>query len=140
MGGLTLDTGALLALERNRRDIVRVIVTATQGRDSIMIPATVIAEWWRGRTDRRDYVLQMGTIKDVDARIGKLAGEALASLNRSVEVNCPGYFPPPPHDRSGSVAGQVLMIGFGFARIARMLRILGSRLAAVASRLATYLS
>jgi hypothetical protein len=29
----------------------------------------------------------MGTIKDVDARIGKLAGEALASLNRSVEVN-----------------------------------------------------
>jgi predicted nucleic acid-binding protein len=87
MGGLTLDTGALLGLERNRRDIGKVIETARQGRDSITIPANAIAEWWRGRTDRRDYVLKMGTIQDVDARIARLAGEALASLKRHVEVN-----------------------------------------------------
>jgi hypothetical protein len=32
---------------------------------------------------------------------------------------CSGYFPPPPHDRSGFSSEQALMIAFGSARIAR---------------------
>jgi hypothetical protein len=31
---------------------------------------------------------------------------------------CPGYFPPPPQDRSGVAAEQGLMIALGSARIA----------------------
>jgi hypothetical protein len=31
---------------------------------------------------------------------------------------CRGYFPPPPHDRSGVAAEQALMIALGSARIA----------------------
>jgi hypothetical protein len=32
---------------------------------------------------------------------------------------CGGYLPPPPPDRSESRAGQDLILGFGFARMAR---------------------
>jgi predicted nucleic acid-binding protein len=80
MAGLTLDTGALFALERHRKGMTKVIEAARQGRVSITVPSNAIAEWWRGRTDRRDYVRKMFVIKDVDEQIAKLAGEALASL------------------------------------------------------------
>ncbi len=46
----------------------------------ITVPANAIAEWWRGRTDRRVYVSKMFVTKEVDEEIAKLAGEALASL------------------------------------------------------------
>jgi hypothetical protein len=51
MARLTLDTGALVAIERYRKDMVGVVETARQAGASITVPATVIAEWWRGRTD-----------------------------------------------------------------------------------------
>ena len=83
MGGLTLDTGALVALERYRRDIGKVVQAARQTRASITVPANVIAEWWRGRTDRRDYVMKMFVVADVDEKIrearGGGVGEAQAS-------------------------------------------------------------
>jgi hypothetical protein len=73
MGGLTLDTGALIALERNRKGMSEVVRAATDDGLRIIVPAIVLSEWWRGRTDRRDYVLGMVEIKDVNAKIGKLA-------------------------------------------------------------------
>ena len=82
MAGLTLDTGALVALERYRADMVKVVETARQAGASIVVPANAIAEWWRGRTGRREYVRGMIEIRAVDERIAKLAGEALASLKR----------------------------------------------------------
>ena len=82
MGGLTLDTGALIALERNRRDMVKVVEAAREARSPILAPANVLAEWWRGRTDRREHVRKMFVVKDVDEKVAKLAGEAMASLNR----------------------------------------------------------
>jgi len=82
MAGLTADTGALIALERYRPHMVKVAETARQAGIRLNVPATVIAEWWRGRTDRRDYVRRMFVVKDVDEQIAKLAGEALAWLRR----------------------------------------------------------
>jgi predicted nucleic acid-binding protein len=82
MGGLTLDTGALLALERHRRDVGRVVEAAVLTGARITVPANAMAEWWRGRTDRREYVRKMFVVQDVDEQIAKLAGEALASLKR----------------------------------------------------------
>ena len=87
MGGLTLDTGALLALERCRRDISKVVEAALADGRRITAPANAVAEWWRGRTDRRDYVLGFVVVQEVDAKIAKLAGEALASLKNHVEVD-----------------------------------------------------
>jgi predicted nucleic acid-binding protein len=82
MAGLTLDTGALVALERYRRDMVKVVETARQAGATITVPANVLAEWWRGRTDRRDYVRKMFVVQDVDEKVAKLAGEAMSSLKR----------------------------------------------------------
>ncbi len=88
MAGLTLDTGALVALERYGADMVKVVETARQAGATIVVPANAIAEWWRGRTDRREYVRGMFEIREVDEKIAKLAGEALASIRRRrVEVD-----------------------------------------------------
>ena len=82
MAELTLDTGALIALERHRRGMTKVIEAARQAEASIIVPANAVAEWWRGRTDRRDYVLQMFVVRPVDDEVAKLAGAALGWLKR----------------------------------------------------------
>jgi predicted nucleic acid-binding protein len=82
MGRLTLDTGALIALEKKRKGMGEVVEAARLGQVVITVPSNAIAEWWRGRTDRRDYVRKMFVIKEVDEEIAKLAGEALAWLKR----------------------------------------------------------
>ena len=87
MGGLTLDTSALIALEKKRKGMGEVVRVAADAGVRITAPANAVAEWWRGRTDRRDYVLGFVVVQDVDAKIAKLAGEALASLKNDVEVN-----------------------------------------------------
>ena len=88
MAGLTLDTGALIALEKQRKGMTAVVEAARQGRVSIVVSSNALAEWWRGRTDRREYILKMFRVQDLDERIAKLAGEALASLSRrGVDVN-----------------------------------------------------
>jgi predicted nucleic acid-binding protein len=80
--GLTLDTGALIALERKRKGMRDVVDAALHGKVSITVSSNSIAEWWRGRTDGREFVRDMFVVKDVDEEIAKLAGEALAKLKR----------------------------------------------------------
>ena len=46
--GLTLDTGALLALERRDRRVRALLRTALTAQRPIAIPAGVIAQAWRG--------------------------------------------------------------------------------------------
>jgi hypothetical protein len=55
---LTFDTGALIALERRRQRIARVYATAVVDGILITVPAVVIAEWWRGRSDAREMILR----------------------------------------------------------------------------------
>lgn len=40
----------------------------------------VIAEWWRGRTDRREDLLAALTVEEVSLRVAQAAGEALAGI------------------------------------------------------------
>jgi hypothetical protein len=42
---LTLDTGALVALERNRRDMGKVVEAAVQAGARITVPANADAAW-----------------------------------------------------------------------------------------------
>ncbi len=69
LAGRTLDTGALIALEKHRKGMTKVVEAARQGRVSITVPSNAVTEWWRGRTDRRDHVRRMFVIKDVGVRI-----------------------------------------------------------------------
>lgn len=88
MEAVTLDTGALIAVERRRKRIREVLSTAHADGTKVIVPAVTVAEWWRGRTDARERILRMVTIEAMDGKLAKLAGEALASLSRhSVAVD-----------------------------------------------------
>lgn len=80
MVGLTLDTGALLALEKRRQRMRKVIDVATRDAVPITVPVVVLAEWWRGRSDLRDLIRRMVTIEPMQETLALVAGEALATV------------------------------------------------------------
>lgn len=80
MRAFTFDTGALIALERNRQRTVSIFKTARVDRTPIVVPSMCVAEWWRGRTDVREKVLAAVIVEHTDDVLVKLTGEALASV------------------------------------------------------------
>jgi len=76
---LTFDTGALINLERGRRDIAIVLQTALDDGQSVIVPAIVVAEWWRtGRHERgRAKLLRMMEVEPLVEHVARLAGHAL---------------------------------------------------------------
>lgn len=78
--GVTFDTGALIALERRRQRIAQVYARAIARGIPMTVPAVVLAEWWRGRSDAREIILRGVRVEDTNAEIAKLAGEALAAV------------------------------------------------------------
>ena len=79
-GGLTFDTGALISLERRRQRIARVYATAVADGVPVTVPAVVVAEWWRGRSDIREIILRGVRVEDTTTALARLAGEALAAV------------------------------------------------------------
>jgi hypothetical protein len=79
--GLTFDSGALIALERRHQRIARVYATAVQDGRIVTVPAVVIAEWWRGRSDVRELILRGVRVEPADIGLMKLAGEALGAVS-----------------------------------------------------------
>ena len=47
----------LIALERRRRRAEEFLLRAREQRIVPVVPADVIVEWWRGRSDRREAIL-----------------------------------------------------------------------------------
>ena len=78
--GLTFDTGALIALERRHQRIAGVYTTALADGVLITVPAVVIAEWWRGRSDAREAILRAVRVEETTTALARLAGEALAEV------------------------------------------------------------
>jgi len=83
MAGLTLDTGALIALERRRQRMRKVVDVATRDALSITVPVVVLAEWWRGASDLRDLIRRMVTIEAMDEPLAVAAGEAMARVAKA---------------------------------------------------------
>lgn len=74
-----LDTGALIAAERGKERASRFFRLAHVGRARLVVPQSVVAEWWRGRTDAREEILASTVVlASVDA--AKAAGVALARV------------------------------------------------------------
>lgn len=86
MIGVTLDTGALVALER--RDIrMGDILAATLAHGAkLTVPTPVIAEWWRARTRTRERILRALEIEAPDVETTQAAGEALAIVGAGPSV------------------------------------------------------
>jgi hypothetical protein len=87
MAGLTLDTGALLALERRRERMRRVLATAVSDNMRVTVPAAVVTEWWRGRSDLAHDILASVDIEPMHAALAKAAGEALAAVQRATAID-----------------------------------------------------
>jgi predicted nucleic acid-binding protein len=84
---ITLDTGVLVAMERRKPRATFLVRNAREGGSRLLVPMPVVAEWWRGRSDRRDEILAMLEVEDVAMRVAKAAGEAIAELDgRRVSV------------------------------------------------------
>jgi len=84
---ITLDTGALIALERRRQRMREVVERAIERDQLITVPADVIAEWWRGRTDVREAILASVDVEPLSEELARTAGEALASVKRATPVD-----------------------------------------------------
>jgi predicted nucleic acid-binding protein len=85
--GLTLDTGALIALERRRARVMRLVRAATERRQPTTVPVVALTEWWRGRTDVRDAIRRAVRIEAMDEGLAELAGEALAAVRGATAID-----------------------------------------------------
>ena len=52
-----------------------------------IVPADVVAEWWRGRSDIREHILESVMIEPLTDRLARLAGECLASVGGATTVD-----------------------------------------------------
>ena len=87
MAGLTFDTGALINLEHRRLDMRKVVETALLHTVPIIVPAVVVAEWWRSGAGhkQRETILRMFIIEPLTEYVARLAGHA-RSLVRGAET------------------------------------------------------
>lgn len=53
----------------------------------VTVPAPVLGEWWRGRTDVRDAIRLSVVIEPLTDAVARLAGEALAAVPRATAID-----------------------------------------------------
>ncbi|MGO8996647.1 MAG: PIN domain-containing protein [Polyangiaceae bacterium] len=85
--GLTFDTGALIALERRTQRVWEIYRTAMLDGVPITVPAAVVIEWWRGRTDVRERILAGVRVEPLHSALAQAAGEALASVKSASPID-----------------------------------------------------
>jgi len=83
----TLDTGALIALERRRQRMTEMVMRARGSHVKLVVPQVALAEWWRGRSDLRERILGIVVIEPMTDALAKLAGEALADVDGATTID-----------------------------------------------------
>ena len=87
MAGLTFDSGALIGLERRHHRIRRVFATAVRDHVRVTVPAAVLVEWWRRRTDLAEEILAAVDVEPLDEMLARTAGEALAAVPDATAID-----------------------------------------------------
>ena len=87
MTGITFDAGALIGIEQRKTRITRIFLDALRRGTTITVPAPVIIEWWRARTDRRDEILDELVAEPTTVALAKRAGEAIARVKGATVVD-----------------------------------------------------
>lgn len=77
---ITLDTGALIAIERRKQRGLLLLDLVKHRLARLLVVMPVVAEWWRGRTDARDRILDAVSIEPLSLTVARAAGEALAKV------------------------------------------------------------
>jgi predicted nucleic acid-binding protein len=85
--GITFDTGALIALERRGQRARKVLERATEQKVRITVPAAVVTEWWRSRSDIRERILAGVRVEPLSESLAKVAGEALAAVRGATAID-----------------------------------------------------
>ncbi len=65
----------------------RLLVLAERARETLIVPTVVLGEWWRGRSDLRDEILEVVVVEPLDGGLAKRAGEALAQVRGATFVD-----------------------------------------------------
>jgi len=78
--GVTLDTGALIAMERRKPRGTMLLRAAKEQRAELFATTPVIAEWWRGRTDRREDIKRSVTVVPLSLAAAEAAGMVLGRI------------------------------------------------------------
>ncbi|MBX3191387.1 MAG: hypothetical protein KF819_30595 [Labilithrix sp.] len=83
-----LDSGALIAAERHDEWALRYFELRARGLARLTIPRVCLVEWWRGRTDRREKMLEAASVVEpLGEDIAKAAGVALAKVRGATAVD-----------------------------------------------------
>jgi predicted nucleic acid-binding protein len=61
--------------------------TAMEDAVPITVPVAVVIEWWRGRTDVRERILNGVRVEPLHAKLAQAAGEALAAVRSATPVD-----------------------------------------------------
>jgi predicted nucleic acid-binding protein len=87
--GLTLDTGALIALEAGRLAMRKVLYAAHAEGLLITVPAGVVAEWWRaGRREKeRARLLRSVHVEALEKHVAMAAGVALGLVGKATTID-----------------------------------------------------
>jgi predicted nucleic acid-binding protein len=84
---ITFDTGALIALERRKERAMKVYAHAKERGLVVATPNVTLAEWWRGRTDRREAVWRGLLVERPSDETMKLAGVALGRVRGASAID-----------------------------------------------------
>jgi predicted nucleic acid-binding protein len=89
MAGMTLDSGALIALERADRRIWVHLKEAASRKLRRTVSTAVLAEVWRGgaRSARLAQFLGTCSVEPVSESLARVAGEALAVVKRGDTID-----------------------------------------------------
>jgi predicted nucleic acid-binding protein len=84
---ITFDTGALIALERRKERAMKVYTHAKDRGFVVATPNVTVAEWWHGRTDRREAVWSGLLVEPPTDETVKLAGLALGKVRGATAID-----------------------------------------------------
>ncbi len=82
---VTLDTGALIAMEKRKPHAMMLLRAAKEQRAELFVTTPVVAEWWRGRSDRREDIKLGVTIVPLPIVVAEAAGLVLGQFRREAE-------------------------------------------------------
>jgi len=77
---ITLDTGALVAIERRRRPMLAFMTEALSRGLRITVPTCVVGEWWRGQRGPVARILDAVVVEPLTLPLAKLVGETIAAV------------------------------------------------------------
>jgi len=83
---VTLDTGALIAMERQKPRGMMLLRAAREHRAQLLVITPVVSEWWRGKSDVRERIMTAVTIVPFPVRSAQAAGVALAKLRSDARL------------------------------------------------------